>query len=59
MSESPEDAYDVESDDDTCQRCGGEGCYHDCGDDTCCCADTEGPEDLVTCPDCQGSGVER
>lgn len=43
-------------DEDTCcDRCLGEGYFHDCGEDTCCCADPEGTE-LVTCPDCGGSG---
>ena len=59
MSESPEDYYDVESDDDTCQRCSGLGSYHDCGEDTCCCEDTDDPADLVTCPDCSGEGIMR
>ena len=59
MSESPEDCYDeFPSDDDTCQRCEGEGCYHDCGDDTCCCME-EDSDDLATCPDCGGTGYER
>ena len=51
MSESPEDCYDEfpSDDDDICQRCSGEGCYHDCGDDTCCCAE-EDSDDLVECP---------
>ena len=38
---------------DVCERCAGEGLDgHDCGEDTCCCAD---PEDNVDCPDCGGS----
>lgn len=41
MSESPEDCYDLESDDETCQACGGDGYIHDCGEDTCCCADPD------------------
>jgi hypothetical protein len=36
-----------------CPRCGGEGMVHDCGDDTCCCAD-KSPN--VPCPDCGGQG---
>lgn len=45
-------------DDDTCQRCGGEGGYHDCGEDTCCCADPGGPGDAdwIDCEDCNGTG---
>lgn len=44
--------------DDTCQTCGGEGGFHDCGDDTCCCADPGGPSDgdWWDCPDCGGVG---
>ena len=49
-----EDEYDDE--DDICQRCNGEGCYHDCGEDTCCC-DERDTDDLVTCEDCNGTGV--
>jgi hypothetical protein len=56
MSESPEDYYDLESDDDVCQRCSGEGYYHDCGEDTCCCGDDPDDADIVTCPDCGGTG---
>lgn len=58
MSESPEDCYDEPSDDDVCQRCAGEGCYHDCGEDTCYCPDPES-SDLVPCEDCSGTGVAR
>lgn len=52
-----EDVYDSDEDD-TCQRCGGEGGYHDCGEDTCCCEDPDGLEDWVTCEDCNGTGAE-
>jgi hypothetical protein len=46
-------------DDDCCQTCHGEGGYHDCGEDTCCCADNEGGEDdesWFVCDDCDGQG---
>jgi hypothetical protein len=37
-----------------CHDCGGEGySHHDCGEDSCCCAD---PEDNVACGTCQGKG---
>lgn len=35
-------------DDDTCQRCGGDGLIHDCIEDTCCCADPI----MTACPEC-------
>jgi len=38
-----------------CWACGGEGYYHDCGEDTCCCADPESDE-LVPCQECHGRG---
>jgi hypothetical protein len=38
-----------------CSNCGGEGVTgHDCGEDSCCCAD---PEDNVSCDICHGSGA--
>ena len=38
-----------------CWNCGGEGfSSHDCGEDTCCCAD---PEPNVRCHVCNGEGV--
>jgi hypothetical protein len=40
---------------DDCPNCGGEGySSHDCGEDSCCCAD---PDDNVTCDICRGSGT--
>jgi hypothetical protein len=46
-------------DDDTCDRCDGQGGYHDCGEDTCCCADPDDAysEDWIDCEDCDGTGV--
>lgn len=45
-------------DDDDCPDCFGEGGYHDCGEDTCCCLDPGGPDDpgWRTCHVCGGSG---
>lgn len=34
-----------------CERCTGGYVGHDCGEDTCCCAD---PEDNVVCDICEG-----
>jgi hypothetical protein len=42
-----------EDDDVDCPTCGGDGIVHDCGEDTCCCAD-KSPN--VPCPDCGGQG---
>jgi hypothetical protein len=37
-----------------CTECGGEGSsHHDCGEDTCCCADAY---DNVICSECKGKG---
>lgn len=47
----PEDA----DGEDICQRCNGDGGFHDCGEDTCCC-DLSSPHDpdWWPCPDCGG-----
>lgn len=37
-----------------CWTCGGEGSWHDCGEDCCCCLI---PRDNVKCSTCQGRGV--
>ena len=38
-----------------CDACGGEGLSgHDCGEDTCCCAE---PEENEECDYCNGRGV--
>jgi hypothetical protein len=56
MSESPEDCYDAyESDPETCGACDGEGYYHDCGEDTCCCLNPE-EDDCFPCEECGGTG---
>ena len=37
-----------------CDECGGDGVTsHECGEDTCCCAD---PVDNVACDSCRGRG---
>lgn len=38
----------------TCWQCGGEGGYHDCGEDCCVCLD--GEEITHDCPECKGEG---
>jgi hypothetical protein len=37
-----------------CWNCGGEGGFHDCGEDCCCCLDKE--EITVDCNICKGNG---
>lgn len=37
-----------------CWSCGGEGGYHDCGEDCCCCLDPDEPNE--TCDICHGKG---
>ena len=39
----------------TCWSCGGEGDEHDCGEDTCPCADPD-RDDRVICRECRGKG---
>lgn len=38
-----------------CEECEGDGVvsFHDCGDDTCCCAD-KSDNVFITCPMCEG-----
>jgi hypothetical protein len=56
MSESSEDCYDAyESDPECCWSCHGEGYYHDCGEDTCCCLNPE-EDDCFPCEECGGTG---
>ena len=38
----------------TCWNCGGEGGFHDCFDDTCCCLDKDSITD--DCDICEGNG---
>ena len=38
-----------------CWRCHGEGSFHDCGEDSCCCLDPE-LDYMYACPECGGSG---
>lgn len=39
----------------SCWCCMGEGGWHDCEEDTCCCLDTETIDDV--CEECQGAGA--
>jgi hypothetical protein len=62
MADELFDPIDHDSDNDIgdgvdCWHCFGEGGFHDCGEDTCCCAD---PDEITEpCPECGGSGVLR
>ncbi len=40
-----------------CEECYGEGGFHDCGEDCCCCLDKE--EITVDCEICKGHGGYR
>lgn len=39
-----------------CWQCHGEGGFHDCGEDVCCCLD--GDEITEDCGECDGDGFE-
>lgn len=55
---NPEERDDFDWEDgewENCWDCGGDGHFHDCGDDTCCCLHPE-IDELVTCSTCEGSG---
>jgi len=41
-----------------CDHCWGEGYYHDCGEDTCCCLHPE-LDELWPCGNCGGTGYLR
>jgi hypothetical protein len=51
-----DDAEDDGDEDDGCWRCHGEGGFHDCGEDTCCCGSAAEliNADWVWCPECNG-----
>ena len=56
------DGVDPDTDDfddagDTCWMCHGEGGFHDCGEDCCCCLDKEEITDV--CEECGGTGYLR
>lgn len=38
----------------SCWCCMGEGGWHDCGEDTCCCLDKDTIDDV--CEECEGEG---
>lgn len=46
--------YGDVDDDDGCWYCHGEGGFHDCGEDCCCCLDKD--EITRVCPECGGEG---
>lgn len=50
------DDYDYDNGDWVeCETCGGEGQFHDCGEDCCPCWDAEGPP-YTDCDICDGHG---
>lgn len=51
---SDDHEVDYDQDDDCCPTCHGDGGWHDCGEDTCCCLDGDELTDI--CPDCGGEG---
>jgi hypothetical protein len=55
LEDALEACLDADSDTETCYACGGEGCYHDCGEDTCCCLYPE-DDDMYECEECRGTG---
>lgn len=58
MRNDPEVPIDFDDDDwdddDTCPDCHGEGGFHDCGEDTCCCLHKSEHTDV--CGTCRGRG---
>ena len=62
MNDIPDD--DTADYDGTCQRCWGDGGYHDCGEDTCCCdlltlQAMDNDDDWVVCETCGGTGISQ
>lgn len=64
-SYEPDDEYgptcsicgcELELDDESCWQCHGEGGWHDCGEDCCCCLDKE--EITEECDECGGTGKQ-
>jgi hypothetical protein len=61
MADQPETIYDDgdPDDDECCAECDGEGGYHECGEDSCCCLYHDGEDEddyWITCPSCHGTG---
>lgn len=55
MDTHEDDDDDMGDGGEDCWYCFGEGGFHDCGEDCCCCAD---PEEITEdCPECGGSGI--
>ncbi len=50
------DDFDDSGEWETCWSCGGEGGWHDCGEDCCPCAE---PEINEVCNECDGRGRYR
>lgn len=56
--EDPDEWDDGSDDFEGCWRCHGDGGWHDCGEDSCCCLDPDDStsEDWIVCPKCKGRG---
>lgn len=49
------DRYMDDEEPECCWACHGDGWFHDCGEDTCCCANPEA-QYIYPCEECDGSG---
>lgn len=54
IADNDYDDFDFDEEED-CTLCGGDGYVHDCGEDTCCCANPD-EDDLEPCGRCGGTG---
>lgn len=52
MSADDRDVHELELE--TCWQCGGDGGFHDCGEDSCCCRN---PDINRLCDICDGHGL--
>jgi hypothetical protein len=50
--------WEEDDEEQVCWTCHGDGFYHDCGEDTCCCANPD-EDDIYTCEECGGTGYVR
>jgi len=54
MNEQVDDDF-PDDEEETCWACDGDGFYHDCGEDSCCCANPD-EDDIFMCDECGGTG---